>query len=88
MSFEERMEIYKKKYANSSKPSYSSNNKKTDSNDRKKQGNNYGKSKSSFKNVSQNKTGQNIKTYDSSKKGVKSQGLFARIKSLFSKKDK
>lgn len=88
MSFEERMEIYKKKYANSSKPSYSSNNKKTDSNNRKKQGNNYGKSNSSFKNVSQNKLGQNIKTYDSSKKGVKSQGLFARIKSLFSKKDK
>lgn len=87
LSFEERMAVYKKKYANSSeeKKSYDKNgkNKKFNNKNRKYSNN----KNNNQKNGSQNKN-RNVKVYDNSKKGVQSQGLFARIKAFFSKKGK
>ena len=83
LTFEERMEVYKKKYANSSEGKKSYDNK----NSKNKKYNN----KNSIKNNNKpqnNGNKSNVKVYDSSKKGVQSQGLFARIKAFFSKKDK
>lgn len=75
LSFEERMEVYKKKYAN------------IHSNEKKSWYKNKGKYNKKSKDFNK-KNNSNIKSYDNNKKGVKSQGLFARIKALFSKKDK
>lgn len=87
LSFEERMAVYKKKYANFSegKKSYDKNgkNKKFNNKNRKYSNN----KNNNQKNGSQNKN-RNVKVYDNSKKGVQSQGLFARIKAFFSKKGK
>lgn len=83
LTFEERMEVYKKKYANSSEGKKSYDNK----NSKNKKYNN----KNSIKNNNKpqnNGNKSNVKVYDSSKKGVQSQGLFARIKAFFSKKGK
>lgn len=83
LTFEERMEVYKKKYANSSEGKKSYDNK----NSKNKKYNNKNNIKNN--NKSQNNGNKsNVKVYDSSKKGVQSQGLFARIKAFFSKKDK
>ena len=83
LTFEERMEVYKKKYANSSEGKKSYDNKNT----KNKKYNNKNNIKNN--NKSQNNGNKsNVKVYDSSKKGVQSQGLFARIKAFFSKKDK
>ena len=83
LTFEERMEVYKKKYANSSEGKKSYDNK----NSKNKKYNNKNNIKNN--NKSQNNGNKsNVKVYDSSKKGVQSQGLFARIKAFFSKKGK
>ena len=83
LTFEERMEVYKKKYANSSegKKSYDSKNSKN-----KKYNNKNNKKNNNRPQNNGNKS--NVKVYDSSKKGVQSQGLFARIKAFFSRKGK
>ena len=87
LSFEERMAVYKKKYANSSegKKSYDKNGKNKKFNNKNRKYSNY--KNNNQKNGSQNKN-RNVKVYDNSKKGVQSQGLFARIKAFFSKKGK
>ncbi|MCQ2601162.1 MAG: DEAD/DEAH box helicase [Treponema sp.] len=83
LTFEERMEVYKKKYATSSegKKSYDSKNSKN-----KKYNNKNNKKNNNRPQNNGNKS--NVKVYDSSKKGVQSQGLFARIKAFFSRKGK
>ena len=86
LSFEERMEVYKKKYANK-KPG--ENKKRFD--DKKSKGK-FDRKNSNYKNdknynaKKNNKVPSGKKVYDSDKKGVKKQGLFAKIKALFSKK--
>lgn len=94
LSFEERMEVYKKKYANSN-----SQKRRQGENSAPGKKQNFGnapnapKSNGSFSGTKRGapqyraQEKQNVKTYDNSKRGVKSQGLFSRIKSLFSKKD-
>ena len=77
MTFEQRLEIYKKKYSNiNSSSKENKNNKKFD------KSRNYQNSKNN-KNTSKS---QNIKVYDNSKKGLQKQSIFAKIKALFSKK--
>lgn len=83
LTFEERMEVYKKKYANSSEGKKSYDNK----NSKNKKYNNKNNIKNNNK-PQNNGNKSNVKVYDSSKKGVQSQGLFARIKAFFSKKGK
>lgn len=83
LTFEERMEVYKKKYANSSEGKKSYDNK----NSKNKKYNNKNNIKNNNK-LQNNGNKSNVKVYDSSKRGVQSQGLFARIKAFFSKKGK
>lgn len=83
LTFEERMEVYKKKYANSSEGKKSYDNK----NSKNKKYNNKNNIKNNNK-PQNNGNKSNVKVYDSSKRGVQSQGLFARIKAFFSKKGK
>lgn len=79
LSFEERMKVYKEKYANSN----SKDNRRFDKN--KNRGGKKFDKNSNYKNKN-SKVPTGKKVYDSNKKGVKKQGLFAKIKALFSKK--
>lgn len=84
LSFEERMEIYKKKYAGSGDSNKRYDNKNGKNRNKNKNTNYKNKNNKNFNNSKK----PNVKVYDSSKKGVQSQGLFARIKAFFSKKGK
>lgn len=88
LSFEERMKVYKEKYANSNSKD---NNKRYDNKNKNRNGKKFDRKydknsnyKNSKKNSKNNLSGK--RTYDSNKKGVQKKGLFARIKALFSKK--
>lgn len=89
LSFEERMKVYKEKYANTNSKD---NNKKRCDNKNKNRNNKkfdkkYDKNsgyKNNKKNSKNNLSGK--RTYDSNKKGVQKKGLFAKIKALFTKK--
>ncbi|MBQ0002572.1 MAG: DEAD/DEAH box helicase [Treponema sp.] len=88
LSFEERMKVYKEKYANSNSKD---NNKRYDNKNKNRNGKKFDRKydknsnyKNSKKNPKNNLSGK--RTYDSNKKGVQKKGLFARIKALFSKK--
>ena len=85
LSFEERMEVYKKKYADKKG---SDNRKRFDG---KKSNAKFSGKNSAYKNkknykADKNKVPSGKKVYDNNKKGVKKQGLFAKIKAFFGRK--
>lgn len=85
LSFEERMEVYKKKYADKK----GSDSKKRF--DGKKSNSKFAGKNSNYKNnkkydAKKNKVPSGKKVYDNNKKGVKKQGLFAKIKAFFGRK--
>ena len=106
MSFEERMKLYKEKYAKSASaftdgkggPSSKSKgakpfSKKDRAKTERKNGGGQGTSRSSFERGRQNvqkpsaaKKRSGVQRYDESKKGLQSQSLWHKIKSLFGKK--
>jgi len=100
MSYEERMKLYKEKYASSDRKSQDRNDRnykggkknynKSGNSYNKNGGKNYSKNKNYDKNnKSYNNTKNNNKKYNNSKKQAAPQkkGLFAKIKALFGKKN-
>jgi ATP-dependent RNA helicase RhlB len=77
MSFDDRMKLYKEKYAKKGTAPAPKNVKKSAP-----------KNKITTENKNIRTENPNIKHYDSQKKGLKSQSLLGRIKSLFGKKNK
>jgi ATP-dependent RNA helicase RhlB len=92
MSFDERMKLYKEKYAKSSSSSSSTGSgnaakfDRRNTSDRKRPQSVPAAKKTTP--TAEPQANKNIKHYDSTKKGLKSQSLLNRIKSLFSKKNK
>lgn len=86
MSFDERMKLYKEKYAKSAASSVPNGVKKSDRKNTVNK-NRPQPVKRPVQNAGPRTTGS-VKHYDSDKKGLKSRSLLSRIKSLFSKKNK
>lgn len=83
MSFEDRMKVYKEKYASGAPKNYADNSRK---NNGRKQYDKKPYNQKKTNNAVSAKNSGNVKHYDSGKKGLQSQSLFAKIKGLFSKK--
>jgi ATP-dependent RNA helicase RhlB len=86
MSFDERMKLYKRKYAKQSAPSSVNGTKK--SSGRNTSNKNFRPAAEKVQPKSVPQSGSSVKRYDSAGGGLKSRSLLNRIKSLFNKKNK